>query len=260
MQFLKDGSIMMSNQLTLHLRSWDFTQDVGGHNQWQERVVSRRVDAAGTAIIICDMWDKHWSRGAGERVDAMIPSMDRVIAAARAQGVLIIHAPSDTMNFYAEAPARQRALSVPAVEPPPPLDHADPPLPIDDSDEGSDTGETTTFKAWSRQHPGLAIDQERDFITDNGPQVYSILQQQGIEQALIMGVHTNMCVLRRSFAIKQMVKWGVNIALARDLTDTMYNPARPPYVSHDEGTRLVVEYIEKFWCPSLVSSDLLHNL
>lgn len=250
----------MSNQITLHLRSWVFTQDAGGHNQWQERVVTQQVDPARIAIIICDMWDKHWSRGASERVDAMIPRMNGVITKAREQGVLIIHAPSDTMEFYADAPARQRALAVPPIEPLPPLDHADPPLPIDDSDEGSDTGETTTFKAWSRQHPGLAIDQERDFITDNGLQVYSILQRQGIEQALIMGVHTNMCVLRRSFAIKQMVRWGVNIALVRDLTDTMYNPAMPPYVSHDEGTRLVVEYIEKFWCPSIVSSDLLHNL
>jgi nicotinamidase-related amidase len=247
----------MPNHLTLHLRSWDFTQDVGGHNQWQEKVTTRSVDAVKTAIIICDMWDKHWSRGASERVDAMTPRMNHVLAAARAQGVVIIHAPSDTMDFYVDTPARRRALSVPAVETPPPLDHADPPLPIDDSDEGSDTGETTTFKAWSRQHPGLAIDQERDFITDNGSQVYSILQQQGIEQVLIMGVHTNMCVLRRSFAIKQMVKWGVNIALVRDLTDTMYNPAMPPYVSHDEGTRLVVEYIEKFWCPSVVSDDLV---
>ena len=33
--------------------------------------------------------------------------------------------------------------------------------------------------------------------------------------------------------------------------------ARSPYVSHAEGTRLVVEYIEKFWCPSLLSTDLL---
>jgi len=71
-----------------------------------------------------------------------------------------------------------------------------------------------------------------------------------------MGVHTNMCVLNRSFGIKQMIKWGVEIALVRDLTDTMYNPARAPYVSHAEGTRLVVEYIEKFWCPTIGSEDL----
>ncbi len=55
-----------------------------------------------------------------------------------------------------------------------------------------------------------------------------------------------MCVLHRTFAIKQMVRWGVEVALIRDLTDAMYNPAMAPYVSHDEGTRLVVEFIEKF--------------
>ena len=71
-----------------------------------------------------------------------------------------------------------------------------------------------------------------------------------------MGVHTNICVLGRSFAIKQMVKWGLDVALVRDLTDALYNPARPPYVSHDEGTRLVIEFIEKFWCPSVSSGDI----
>ncbi|MBE0697009.1 MAG: hypothetical protein IH586_08800 [Anaerolineaceae bacterium] len=44
------------------------------------------------------------------------------------------------------------------------------------------------------------------------------------------------------------------VALVRDLTDAMYNPAQAPYVSHDEGTRLVIEYIEKFWCPTVLST------
>ena len=71
-----------------------------------------------------------------------------------------------------------------------------------------------------------------------------------------MGVHTNMCVLGRSFAIKQMVRWGVNAVLARDLTDAMYHPFKPPYVSHEAGTQLIIEYIEKFWCPTILSGDL----
>ena len=71
-----------------------------------------------------------------------------------------------------------------------------------------------------------------------------------------MGVHTNMCVLNRSFGIKAMTRRGVDVMLCRDLTDAMYDPAKPPYVSHDEGTRLVVEYIEKFWCPTITSEDL----
>ena len=44
----------------------------------------------------------------------------------------------------------------------------------------------------------------------------------------------------------------------RDQTNAMYNPAMPPYVKHDEGTRLVAEYI-KFWCPSTTSDGLMNE-
>ena len=33
-----------------------------------------------------------------------------------------------------------------------------------------------------------------------------------------------MCVLGRPFGIRQMVHLGKNVALMRDMTDTMYNP------------------------------------
>jgi hypothetical protein len=143
------------------------------------------------------------------------------------------------------------------VEPPPDLPHEDPPLPVDAGDQGADTGETSWHVAWTRQHPGIRIDEERDAISDNGREVHAFLAGQGIDRLLIMGVHANMCVLNRSFAVKQMVRWGMRVALIGDLTDAMYNPARPPYVSHAEGTRLVVEYIEKFWCPTVESGQLL---
>jgi hypothetical protein len=31
-------------------------------------------------------------------------------------------------------------------------------------------------------------------------------------------------------------------------------------VSHDRGTELVVEHIEKYWAPTLTSSNLMHAL
>ncbi|MYG05352.1 isochorismatase family protein [Candidatus Poribacteria bacterium] len=97
---------------------------------------------------------------------------------------------------------------------------------------------------------------DTDAISDNGQEVYNLLAHKGIKNLIFMGVHTNMCVLGRSFAIKQMVRWGFNAVLARDLTDAMYNPFKPPYVSHEEGTQLIIEYIEKFWCPTILSGDL----
>ncbi len=246
----------MTNQLHLHLRSHALDHNTQGRNVWREVMTERTVAADRTAIIICDMWDNHWSRGAVERVEAMLPRMEATLCRARGLGVHIIHAPSETMGFYADHPARQRILSLTPIAPPPDRVLPDPPLPINDSDGGSDTGETEHPGVWTRQHPGLTIDGERDVISDNGREIYSFLRHRGIEQVLILGVHTNMCVLRRSFAIKQMVKWGQPIALVRDLTDTMYNPAQPPYVSHDEGTQLVIGYIERFWCPTVASEEI----
>jgi type 1 glutamine amidotransferase len=54
-----------------------------------------------------------------------------------------------------------------------------------------------------------------------------------------------------------MVRFGKRVLLVRDLTDTMYNPRRPPYVPHVRGTELVVEHIEKYVCPTITSTDLL---
>jgi nicotinamidase-related amidase len=243
--------------LELNLRHQVLAQDYFGHTVWQTELEKKSIASENVAIVVCDMWDNHWSRGAAERVEDMVPRMNDVLYVLREWGAHIIHAPSDTMAFYAGTAPRMRMAAVPTVEPPPSSEHVDPPLPIDDSDEGSDTGETETFAAWHRQHPGITIVQDRDWISDSGQEIYSFIRREEIEQLLIMGVHTNMCVLNRSFGIKQMVRWGVNIALFGDLTDAMYNPARLPYVSHQEGTRLVVEYIEKFWCPTVHSGDLL---
>lgn len=209
-----------------------------------------------TAAVVCDVWDRHWCRGANERLARMLPRMAETLAALRRRGVLIIHAPSDTMDFYKNAPQRRAILALPPVAPPPLKDWADPPLPIDDSDEGCDTPGDQPHRAYTRQHPAIPI-APTDLISDNGNEIYSALAARSATHLIILGVHTNMCILNRSFAIKRMTRWGINCFLVRDLTDSMYNPARPPHVSHDRGTELVVEFIESHWCPSTTSESLL---
>src|SRR5262245_54628083 len=71
-----------------------------------------------------------------------------------------------------------------------------------------------------------------------------------------MGVNTNYCITNRSFGIRQMLKLGMNVVLARDLTDALYDPRQPPRVSHARGTEIVVEHIERYLCPSILSADL----
>src|SRR4051812_37516277 len=67
-----------------------------------------RWEVAQTAIVICDMWDTHTCSLSAQRVAAMAPRMNQVVSAARSLGVMIIHAPSDTMQFYEGTPWRQR--------------------------------------------------------------------------------------------------------------------------------------------------------
>jgi nicotinamidase-related amidase len=253
-------SSMKNAPLVVPLRSQKLVRNAEGYNVWQVRTEERKLAAAETALVLCDVWDKHWCRGANERLAKLLPRMNETVKALRDQGVLIVHAPSDTMKFYEGTPARKRVLDAPKVAPPADVPHDDPPLPVDASDQGMDTGETSWHIAWTRQHPAIEIDQARDAISDQGAELYNLYRQRGIKNVMVMGVHTNMCVLHRTFAIKQLVRWGFNVALVRDLTDTMYNPAKSPYVSHEEGTRLVVEFIEKFWCPTITSDELLKGV
>ena len=220
--------------------------------------LNEEIDPSHTAIIICDMWDKHWCRGATERVGVLAPKIAHVIAEARKRGVLIIHAPSETMDFYKDSPQRRAILAFPAVKPPVALTLPDVPLPIDDKNGGCDTGDSM-YKAWTREHPAIPIAPE-DLVSDNGAEIYNALQARGIRHLLVSGVHTNMCVLNRTFAIKQMSRWNMRTILLRDLTDAMYNPEDAPHVSHDAGTQLVIEHIEKYWCPTMLSGELLRAL
>lgn len=221
-----------------------------------------------TAVIICDMWDNHTCKGAARRVAEMAPKVDAFVFAARARGVLIVHAPSDVMKFYEGTPQRRRAQAAPAVVPPVPITRRElmpereGSLPIDDSD-WCDCRPKCDLKAaqangwpWQRQIATIRI-QPEDAISDQGQEIYNLFEQRGIKNVIVCGVHTNICVLKRSFGIRQMVLLGKNVALARDLTDCLYDPAKPPYTSHDNGTALLVRHIEKFWCPSLASDDLI---
>jgi nicotinamidase-related amidase len=227
---------------------------------WDIREEAVQCPASETAFIIVDMWDRHWSDGASRRCALLAEKINETAARARAKGILIVHAPSDTMDFYQGMEGRKRFLEAkgggPVSEPVPVKNY---PLPIDDSDGGSDTVDQypPNTKVWKRQTEKIAIDHSRDVVCgDEGEQLHSLLSSRGIKLLIYAGVHTNMCVLNRSFGIKNMLRRGYGTLLVRDLTDPMYNPERPPYVSHEEGTALMVGYIEKFYCPTIDSAQI----
>lgn len=252
-----------ASPLTLNTRFQEESAKGGGTWTTTERTV--QWDPARTAVVICDMWDKHTCAGATRRVAEMAPRMNELVNKAREQGALIIHCPSDTMKFYEGTPQRKLAQAAPKVDTKIPLQRwcsidrtKEAPLPIDDSDGGCDTDSPWPKGApypWTRQIATIEIHDD-DAVTDSA-EAYYLMHQRGITNVIVMGVHLNMCVLGRPFSIRQMVNQGQNVLLVRDLTDTMYNPQRAPYVPHCTGTTLMVDHVERYWCPTISSVAFL---
>lgn len=242
-------------------------QREGDSREFASKTASRDWLSSETALLICDTWDKHWCVGATRRCDALARQIAPLVEQSRAHGLHIIHAPSDTLEFYRNHSARQRAIELPAATAPSPIASCpldakrEGTLPIDDSDGGCDCDprcENVNQRAWTRQHPAIVI-ADTDLITDSGQQVYNYLVHVGIKNVIYVGVHTNMCVLGRSFGIRQMTRLGFNTVLVRDLTDTMYNSRKRPFVEHAAGTDLVVKHIEQHWCPTTTSRALVEG-
>jgi nicotinamidase-related amidase len=260
----------VGSALELHTRSRDATARADEAPNVARETVT--WDSTKTAMIIVDMWDDHWCKGAAKRVAELAGPMNKLVGEARKRGVFIVHCPSTCVDFYKDSAARRRAIDAPYAKPPIELATAqrwgtawnwpdesrEPALPIDDSDMGCDCPVRCEIAApWTRQVAAIQIDDSRDAITDSGQELHNLFAERGIENVIICGVHLNMCVLGRPFGIRQLVKLGSNVVLVRDMTDTMYSRRMRPFVDHFAGTDLVVEHVEKYWCPTIESTDLV---
>jgi putative membrane-bound dehydrogenase-like protein len=253
--------------MTLHARLRELAAPATDSNTrtfvMKEKVL--RWDPAQTAIIICDMWNQHWCQGATRRVAELAPAMNQAVAAARANGILIVHSPSSCMDAYKDHPGRRRAQSAPKAKNLPehigewcnkiPAEEQGI-YPIDQSDGGCDDGpQCPQGSPWKSQVAAIDITSD-DAISDSGAEIWNLLESRGITNVMLMGVHTNMCVLGRPFGLRNLARSGKNVVLIRDLTDTMYNSRKWPYVSHFEGTNRIIEHIEKYVGPTILSTDL----
>ena len=243
-------------------------------------LVKESWQPARTAIIVCDMWDLHHCKNAVTREGEMAPRFNEVLEKARKDGMLIIHAPSSCMKPYEGTQARERAKSAPAAarlpdkigdwcKQIPAEEMAVYPLDQTDGGEDDDPAEHAKWAAeltakglnpkapWTKQIDVLRIDQEKDAISDSGVEIWNLLESKNIDNVILMGVHLNMCVSGRPFGLRQMAKNGKHVVLMRDMTDTMYNPARWPFVSHTQGTARFIQHVERLICPTITSDQLI---
>ncbi len=144
------------------------------------------------------------------------------------------------MAYYEKSPARDRARSTPKRKrfPPTSLPGAARSLPKKraPTPSTSPTAAKTTSRRntpsgqdlspprdvtsppWKKQADAIEIDEARDYVSDKGDEVWSILEARGIKNVILAGVHTNMCVLGRSL-------WPA--------ADGQERPPRRPHAGHD---------------------------
>jgi nicotinamidase-related amidase len=205
-------------------------------------------------------------------MEELAPPINRTVGALRQEGAFIIHAPSECMDSYTDNPARLRAQGAehhaapirfewnwpdPAREPQIPElvlpwgDWVDQPDKCS-CEPGSPSCIIGNPRRWTRQMAAIEIRPE-DAITDIGQEVFNLFEERNIHDVLLMGVHSNVCVLSRDFGIRQLVRLGKRPILCRDLTDSFHrHPA-----GHFNGNRMVVEHIERYWCPTMTSAELV---
>jgi nicotinamidase-related amidase len=213
------------------------------------------INPAQTAIIIIDMWNFHWCMTATERVSAMVPRMNRVLAVARELGMQVVWNPSDVVTAYSGYPQYEKAVAV-QHRPAPQIREA----------------LTAHFTApygqcmcgpgiycrgnygWDAMHPDLAIAEE-DLISSSTDEIYTLLADRGITTVIYMGVHTNMCVFGKPGAMSSMWSAGFNCLLARDLNDayTAYDPERG--YTPDTGTTEIDENLLQAGVPNVNMGD-----
>ena len=155
------ASAFAQDAAPLHLAARERVETAAGSGEFREVAKTLDWNPRQTALVICDMWDTHTCPNSASRVGEMASRVNEFAKAARSRGVLIIHCPSNTMDFYKDHPGRKLAQAAPPVPTARPLEKwcyldkdREPPLPIDDSDGGCDC-ERTWKKGdpypWTRQ-------------------------------------------------------------------------------------------------------------
>jgi nicotinamidase-related amidase len=204
------------------------------------QLAGSKVPGEKVALIIVDVWNLHWCKASSDRVDKILaPMIGRLLPAMRANGVQIIHAPSETQGYYEKLVDEQRKR-----EPGCFLikkrswdndrnerDNYGGIGSFDDTrnqnlkglgdlsggNDDCDSEERPEWNGpWTKEHEAIdpndpkkkdAAKNDIVIFENERQRLTQFLIMRGIEHLVYSGVHTNMCVLRtRNISLKNMIR------------------------------------------------------
>ena len=186
----------------------------------------RRIfDPSGTAVVIVDMWNRHWCMTWSHQTASLVPKMNEALRILRELGTKIFWAPTDVADMYAGHPQRESALAVHLL-PIPEESQFDCQFDLPEADCHCGPGiECRVDFGWNSMAEGLFID-ESDYIVCGTQEVYSLCVDLGVTALLYMGGATNACLTGKPSGIIPMAKAGLEVLFARDFAEawTSYDP------------------------------------
>lgn len=213
------------------------------------------IDPRKTGIIVVDPWNFHWCKTATMRVGALIPRLNRSLAACRKLGMTVMLCPSDVVDHYVGWPQREKVLAMEKLTVPP-LQRIDCPAPPGGGGCACGHDKCVPNFGWDAMHPDLKIGPD-DLMPDTLQDVWSICRDRHLTHLIYAGVHTEVCLLGKPMGLRNLKAAGIHCILARDLTD-----AHPDYdpehgLTPDGHTAEVVAHFERYLAPTIVMSEEL---
>lgn len=227
-----------------------------------------KIRSSEAAVIISDMWNKHWCDEATKRVAELAVPLNELVCKLRDAGVVIIHCPSMVREHYRGTKAYERMndyvgkgitenlkeknkekyKSVPDI-----IKFIDPRVIECDCNT---VKKCEHGDPWQRQIDTIIIDHDKDFIADASHMeelsAFQCLLDLKKKYVFYMGVHTNMCMFnKRPFGIQQLCyRSDITPILIRDMTDCRAPREELPFKDHFTALDDTVHYLEKYWCQS----------
>jgi hypothetical protein len=209
-------------------------------------------------ILLVGLWDTHNCLIAQNILDQICPEINKFITRYRGLGSKVILG-SSSLGGKPEYRKYRQAIKGVGFSTFKDYGMNYPPLPFDDSFDGGIEEPNPDFvRSNVKLHPSIQLD-DNDLISGNAKEIVNYLNHHHIKHLLVVGAHLNMCILDRPYAIRNLLRYGVNVSIVRDLVDPLYNSKSPPEgypKTREEAKNLLLNYLEKYYCPTTSTHEI----
>ena len=207
------------------------------------------------AVLVIGLWSGHHCAEADRILHELCPKVNVFLKKCRNNNMKVIFGSLSLTKLPKYAPLKNNMKNIPYARL---IDKgmSFPPLPFDDSDGGIVSRNLNFSRVGVDIHPSIEIF-DTDAMSDNCKEILNYLHYHNIKHLMVLGAHTNMCVLDRAYGIKNLSRYGFPMSIVRDLTDPMVNPDGILVKDRQDASEQIIRFIEQHFCPSVDSKDVI---